>query len=84
MGLALVLGKVEKARQGSELDVEGGGELHGQGVFATLAGEELLAAVEPYTAEERTGGEGSDAVGAWPVQWPGDASRPSFALWAKM
>jgi hypothetical protein len=36
-------------------------------VFATLAGEELLAAVEPCAAEERTGGEGSDAVGAWPV-----------------
>ena len=74
MGLALVLGKVEKARQGSELDVEGGGELHGQGVLATLAGEELFAAVEPGAAEESACGEGSNAVGARPGAGRGQQS----------
>jgi hypothetical protein len=35
-------------------------------VLAALAGKEFFAAVEPGAAEDCAGGEGGDAVGAWP------------------
>jgi len=66
VGLALVFGHVEKTGQGREPEVEGGGKLHGQGVLVALAGKEFFAAVEPGAAEDCAGGEGGDAVGAWP------------------
>ena len=66
-GLALVCGQVQQARQGRELDVEGGGELRRQDGLAALASDVLGAAVEPSSTQQLAGGEGGDAVGTWPL-----------------